>query len=53
MNNVHVDIKNLLMVFLCLLVQCRNAGLKVALASSADRLKIDANLAAAGLSVSL
>lgn len=35
--------------FCVLLVQCRDAGLKVALASSADRLKIDANLAAAGL----
>ena len=33
--------------------QCKNAGLKVAVASSADRIKVDANLAAAGLPVSL
>jgi hypothetical protein len=36
---------------LCL--QCKNSGLKVAVASSADRIKVDANLAAAGLPVSL
>lgn len=36
-----------------LIMQCKAAGLKVALASSADRLKIDANLAAAGLPFSL
>jgi hypothetical protein len=33
--------------------QCKNAGLKVAVASSADRIKVDANLAAACLPVSL
>jgi hypothetical protein len=39
---------------LCALsTQCKNAGLKVAVASSADRIKVDANLAAAGLPVSL
>ncbi|KAH7434565.1 hypothetical protein KP509_06G023000 [Ceratopteris richardii] len=36
-----------------LIMQCKAAGLKVALASSADRLKIDANLAAAGLPFSV
>lgn len=36
-----------------LITQCKAAGLKVALASSADRLKIDANLAAAGLPFSV
>lgn len=30
-------------------LQCRAAGLKTAVASSADRVKVDANLAAAGL----
>jgi len=29
--------------------QCKAAGLKLAVASSADRIKVDANLAAAGL----
>jgi beta-phosphoglucomutase-like phosphatase (HAD superfamily) len=33
--------------------QCKNKGLKVAVASSADRIKVDANLAAAGLPVSM
>ncbi|KAL5202856.1 hypothetical protein ABZP36_013808 [Zizania latifolia] len=36
-----------------LIMECKNAGLKVAIASSADRVKVDANLAAAGLPVSL
>ncbi|CAL4922337.1 unnamed protein product [Urochloa decumbens] len=36
-----------------LIMECKNAGLKVAVASSADRIKVDANLAAAGLLVSL
>ncbi|KAK6915673.1 NHL repeat [Dillenia turbinata] len=36
-----------------LITQCKNNGLKVAVASSADRVKIDANLAAAGLPLSL
>ncbi|KAL5209961.1 hypothetical protein ABZP36_005584 [Zizania latifolia] len=36
-----------------LIMECKNAGLKVAVASSADRVKVDANLAAAGLPVSL
>ncbi|XP_047963180.1 protein SUPPRESSOR OF QUENCHING 1, chloroplastic-like [Salvia hispanica] len=36
-----------------LIVQCKNHGLKVAVASSADRIKVDANLAAAGLKVSM
>ncbi|XP_020264541.1 NHL repeat-containing protein 2 isoform X1 [Asparagus officinalis] len=34
-------------------MQCKNRGLKVAVASSADRIKVDANLAAAGLPVSI
>ncbi|KAH9689718.1 protein SUPPRESSOR OF QUENCHING 1 [Citrus sinensis] len=33
--------------------KCKNKGLKVAVASSADRIKVDANLAAAGLPVSM
>lgn len=33
--------------------QCKSKGLKVAVASSADRIKVDANLAAAGLPVSM
>lgn len=33
--------------------QCKNNGLKVAVASSADRIKVDANLAAAGLPLSM
>ncbi|PPS02534.1 hypothetical protein GOBAR_AA18126 [Gossypium barbadense] len=33
--------------------QCKNKGLKVAVASSADRVKVDANLAAAGLPLSM
>uniref|UniRef100_A0A6N2KCR3 Thioredoxin domain-containing protein n=1 Tax=Salix viminalis TaxID=40686 RepID=A0A6N2KCR3_SALVM len=36
-----------------LITQCKNKGLKVAVASSADRIKVDANLAAAGLQVSM
>ncbi|KAJ8752307.1 hypothetical protein K2173_003943 [Erythroxylum novogranatense] len=32
-----------------LITECKNKGLKVAVASSADRIKVDANLAAAGL----
>eukprot|EP01018_Ginkgo_biloba_P010993 Gb_14671 [translate_table: standard] len=35
-----------------LVLQCKNEGLKVAVASSADRIKVNANLAAAGLSQS-
>ncbi|KAH9755580.1 protein SUPPRESSOR OF QUENCHING 1 [Citrus sinensis] len=33
--------------------KCKSKGLKVAVASSADRIKVDANLAAAGLPVSM
>ncbi|XP_010259233.1 PREDICTED: NHL repeat-containing protein 2 isoform X1 [Nelumbo nucifera] len=36
-----------------LIMQCKENGLKVAVASSADRIKVDANLAAAGLPVSM
>ncbi|XP_073030200.1 protein SUPPRESSOR OF QUENCHING 1, chloroplastic isoform X1 [Primulina eburnea] len=36
-----------------LVIQCIDQGLKVAVASSADRIKVDANLAAAGLQLSL
>ncbi|CAI9103559.1 OLC1v1002070C1 [Oldenlandia corymbosa var. corymbosa] len=36
-----------------LIQQCKSKGLKVAVASSADRIKVDANLAAAGLPLSL
>ncbi|CAA0827271.1 haloacid dehalogenase-like hydrolase family protein [Striga hermonthica] len=36
-----------------LIVQCKNKGLKVAVVSSADRIKVDANLAAAGLQLSM
>ncbi|KAI3448473.1 hypothetical protein Pfo_005138 [Paulownia fortunei] len=36
-----------------LIVQCKNKGLKVAVASSADHIKVDANLAAAGLQLSM
>ncbi|KAJ6791613.1 NHL repeat-containing protein 2 isoform X2 [Iris pallida] len=36
-----------------LIMQCKSRGLKVAVASSADRIKVDANLAAAGLPISL
>ncbi|KAL1545981.1 Protein SUPPRESSOR OF QUENCHING 1, chloroplastic [Salvia divinorum] len=36
-----------------LIVQCKTKGLKVAVASSADRIKVDANLAAAGLQLSM
>ncbi|KAK4748787.1 hypothetical protein SAY87_015373 [Trapa incisa] len=36
-----------------LITQCKNKGLKVAVASSADRIKVDANLGAAGLPLSL
>ncbi|CAH9080213.1 unnamed protein product [Cuscuta epithymum] len=36
-----------------LVTQCKSKGLKVAVASSADRIKVDANLAAAGLSLSM
>lgn len=34
-------------------MQCKSKGLKVAVASSADRIKVDANLAAAGLPLSM
>ncbi|URD80376.1 Redoxin [Musa troglodytarum] len=36
-----------------LVMECKRKGLKVAVASSADRVKVDANLTAAGLPVSL
>ncbi|XWS58086.1 hypothetical protein CRYUN_Cryun08bG0004700 [Craigia yunnanensis] len=36
-----------------LITQCKCKGLKVAVASSADRIKVDANLAAAGLPLSM
>lgn len=36
-----------------LIMECKKNGLKVAVASSADRIKVDANLAAAGLPQSL
>ncbi|XP_074567603.1 protein SUPPRESSOR OF QUENCHING 1, chloroplastic isoform X2 [Curcuma longa] len=36
-----------------LIMECKRRGLKVAITSSADRTKVDANLAAAGLPVSL
>ncbi|KAJ0534566.1 putative transcription factor WD40-like family [Helianthus annuus] len=36
-----------------LITECKKSGLKVAVASSADRIKVDANLAAAGLSLSM
>ncbi|KAK3022768.1 hypothetical protein RJ639_046731 [Escallonia herrerae] len=36
-----------------LITQCKNSGVKVAVASSADRIKVDANLTAAGLPLSL
>lgn len=36
-----------------LITQCKNSGLKVAVASSADRIKVDANLAAAGLPLTM
>ncbi|GAU11447.1 hypothetical protein TSUD_344380 [Trifolium subterraneum] len=36
-----------------LISQCKSQGLKVAVASSADRIKVDANLAAAGLPLSM
>ncbi|KAJ3683032.1 hypothetical protein LUZ60_013259 [Juncus effusus] len=36
-----------------LIKECKGKGLKVAVASSADRIKVDANLSAAGLSLSL
>ncbi|KAK1401847.1 protein SUPPRESSOR OF QUENCHING 1, chloroplastic [Heracleum sosnowskyi] len=36
-----------------LITQCKNSGLKVAVASSADRIKVDANLAASGLQLSM
>ncbi|GFS30721.1 haloacid dehalogenase-like hydrolase family protein [Actinidia rufa] len=36
-----------------LITQCKSKGLKVAVASSADRIKVDANLAAAGLPLSI
>ncbi|KAK3199437.1 hypothetical protein Dsin_022852 [Dipteronia sinensis] len=36
-----------------LINQCKSKGLKVAVASSADRIKVDANLAAAGLPLSM
>ncbi|XP_038878874.1 protein SUPPRESSOR OF QUENCHING 1, chloroplastic [Benincasa hispida] len=36
-----------------LIIECKSKGLKVAVASSADRIKVDANLAAAGLPLSM
>ncbi|PIA44027.1 hypothetical protein AQUCO_01800233v1 [Aquilegia coerulea] len=36
-----------------LITECKKRGLKVAVASSADRIKVDANLAAAGLPLSM
>ncbi|CAH9087518.1 unnamed protein product [Cuscuta europaea] len=36
-----------------LVAQCKSKGLKVAVASSADRVKVDANLTAAGLSLTM
>ncbi|KAI3668992.1 hypothetical protein L6452_40210 [Arctium lappa] len=36
-----------------LISECKLSGLKVAVASSADRIKVDANLAAAGLSLTM
>ncbi|KAE8685022.1 putative Basic helix-loop-helix DNA-binding superfamily protein [Hibiscus syriacus] len=36
-----------------LITQCQNKGLKVGVASSADRVKVDANLAASGLPISM
>ncbi|XP_072974846.1 protein SUPPRESSOR OF QUENCHING 1, chloroplastic isoform X2 [Typha angustifolia] len=36
-----------------LIMECKRNGLKIAVASSADRIKVDANLAAAGLPASL
>ncbi|KAF5199714.1 Nhl repeat-containing protein [Thalictrum thalictroides] len=36
-----------------LITECKKCGLKVAVASSADRIKVDANLAAAGLQLSM
>ncbi|CAH2046801.1 unnamed protein product [Thlaspi arvense] len=36
-----------------LVTECKNRGLKVAVASSADRIKVDANLKAAGLSLTM
>eukprot|EP00268_Persea_americana_P050094 TRINITY_DN5423_c0_g1_i14.p1 TRINITY_DN5423_c0_g1~~TRINITY_DN5423_c0_g1_i14.p1 ORF type:complete len:1112 (-),score=203.72 TRINITY_DN5423_c0_g1_i14:364-3300(-) len=36
-----------------LIMQCKRNGLRVAVASSADRIKVDANLAAAGLPLSI
>ncbi|KAL0793673.1 hypothetical protein Bca101_065050 [Brassica carinata] len=36
-----------------LVTECKNRGLKVAVASSADRVKVDANLSAAGLSLTM
>ncbi|KAK4339749.1 hypothetical protein RND71_041211 [Anisodus tanguticus] len=36
-----------------LVSQCKSNGLKVAVASSADRIKVDANLAAAGLPITM
>jgi beta-phosphoglucomutase-like phosphatase (HAD superfamily) len=36
-----------------LVTECKNKGLKVAVASSADRIKVDANLKAAGLSLTM
>ncbi|KAK1432524.1 hypothetical protein QVD17_09421 [Tagetes erecta] len=36
-----------------LITECKKSGLKVAVASSADRIKVDANLAAAGLQLSM
>ncbi|KAL8155577.1 hypothetical protein AgCh_000823 [Apium graveolens] len=36
-----------------LITQCKSSGLKVGVASSADRIKVDANLAASGLKLSM
>ncbi|XP_017226449.1 protein SUPPRESSOR OF QUENCHING 1, chloroplastic isoform X1 [Daucus carota subsp. sativus] len=36
-----------------LITQCKSSGLKVAVASSADRVKVEANLAASGLQLSM
>ncbi|WOL15979.1 hypothetical protein Cni_G24761 [Canna indica] len=36
-----------------LIMECKKRGLKVAVASSADRIKVDANLVAAGIPISL
>lgn len=40
-------------MFTDFLKQCKSSGLKVAVASSADRVKVEANLAASGLQLSM